>query len=213
MIRRYNAGEDVSPKDIINSLTRLALTLALRCSTKYKHKRDELRSVAFLELVESVHRFLKKDLSERDLNIGGYVSKNISLAMRRFLRTDSLIAVPSGSIDYLYKKGVFDALNVSVINGLSDDRTAESIQRSIMPSTIPRYTFACNQTPETDIREIMDSVLKTEEEKKIVELKLSGYNDREIAEQLGYSTGYIQKRRHELISMLKKELKGYENRI
>jgi DNA-binding CsgD family transcriptional regulator len=179
---------------------------------------SDCEGVALAELVVGVSAFLRKKPSTavdggRDTNIKSYVASRVTFALKRYVRTDNLITVPYGSIHHLIKRGMYDALNVSVKSGLPVDSTSESLFSSLILRLAPRtntsHCVLC--TPETDVRDVMNKVLKTDADKRLVELKIIGCSDKEIAQEIGKSVSYIQKRRHELISLLRKELLSFKS--
>lgn len=201
----YRSG--ASEEQLIFALGRLAISLAFKHAKNKDtlRKWNDIRSVALIALVKGVQKYLALDPSERDDNIGGYVSSQVHFAVKRFISEDHIIRTPSRTIRDRVSKGTYDSMNRVVCTGVSDVESANADLLSVFVNRFTRQrNIAIICTPDTDVRDVLEHVITTigesaDENRRLMELKIIGCSDEEIAVDLGRSRQWVQLRRKDII--------------
>ena len=188
LVTYYFKHQDQESRDkIIESHMPLALNIASKYIYKRPNKADEIQAEAVAALCKLVTQAKEKMY---DTDITKYLRCNIHGAIATYLRYDNLFALPAGEKCRVYslapkiEKGKEDPDNIAYTN--------ETESSALPPSTDDHLL---------DIFESLECL--THIEKKIILLRVEGYNDPEIAEQLGYTKNRIGQYRKDIGNKLK----------
>lgn len=155
VLESYRAGELGLANKIVMHYLGLALAIACRFGFNFPNKKYEIASEALFLLVKVVQLIQKQETIE---NTSGYVSKYISLGLRKFLKEDTLIRIP--------------------VKSASRKKLAPPVKEtSAEPCAKVEHSF----------NEIISSLNLTILQKEILKLRLENYTDREIGDKLGCS--------------------------
>lgn len=186
LLPRVRAGDIKAKQEMVTGYMRLALTISGLYYAKLKSRRwvDELVDAAMLGVVEGVDRLHKVgDSSHTNPKslVTEYIHKYISL----MLEDDKFIRIPDRT--QLNREGR-GAEQIQEFSKVSDADTNDCILNSRM-------------SPDADLAELdnlIDSIIETEMEAKIVSLRREGYKDDEIGSVLGVSQQAVQVIRQDL---------------
>jgi len=120
-------------------------------------KKDDIISIAYLTLI----RCVKERATMYNDNLGARINRKVRFAVLRFLIEDQAVFVP--------------ACTKKSINVISLSNGEEEIQ------------IASRETISIDLKERLEKVAHTDLDRKIIDLRIQGYRDHEIAEQTGYT--------------------------
>lgn len=176
--------------------------------------RDDLGEYALYALVRAIDSFLRNG---RDGNIDPYITYVVRHEIKRMLFEDRTITISKVTAWRHRKKGTFEKLNALVYSetvGHSDDRNSEGSEqldlliKRLSPKVAMKLTV--NQEPILELREVIDKVLNSTddpaESRLILELRIQGYTDKEVAKTIDRSKAYVAKRRSELLHLIKMEI-------
>lgn len=209
---------------LIAALLRLTLHLSAKWANKYPTKSDDIAGVALLTLVTAVDSFLllryqawlrrQTDLKDgltpqvsTDNNIAGYVSYRINRAVGKYVSEDRMIRVPQRTIQDRVQKGTIDSLNMSV--------NAEGVnaEGGLLETLIERlqgrnavYGLWAFSTPETEVRDQLEVIFSDAVDRRIMELRILGFDDNEIGTDLSLDASVITEKRLAIQRELRKAL-------
>lgn len=202
MVEKCGSNDVKGKQQIVEACLRLALSVASLYAAKYPSKKEDLPSVALLSLTKAVDRFFR--IERYNNNIRGYIMTCLCNNIKDYIVQDCLIRIPTRTFFDNLEKGTLDALNVSVktCHGMTD---AIDILHDLVCRLTPRkvVNLTVNMDPEVDVREILELVLNTDENRRIIELKIIGCSDIEIAKDLKRSKSYITSKRSDLVHKIK----------
>ena len=165
-----------SREELINGHLRLIMKLASIYSNWQPHKAKDILSVALVALIEAVD-----SRSEvKDGNLGAWISSKVQFAIRDYLGSDHVIPIPKTSYHRHKELGLIRtpvSLDCTVDHSIVDEDTITS--NRIQPEARPEVSI--------ELRDILSQLPADGLESKIIILRMQGFNDREVAEQLGYT--------------------------
>lgn len=166
VLPRLLKGEHRAKNLAIRMHMRLAITLAAR-QRRYRHSDPDLIPEAFLALTEAVKRIAEGCLTQEKKNVTGYITAYIAGRLKRFYIKNRLAYVDPKTYHKLQKKGkTFSGII------LMSDKLAK-IERAERPDQ-----------DNSDLMEIVTACIRTPEEKQMLELRMQGFNDIQIAERM-----------------------------
>lgn len=185
---------------IVESLLRLAFSVATLWAAKYVQKKDDITGVALLALVKAVDRFFV--IPNHDKSIQPYVVAKIGWALKDYLAEDHLIRIPACSVFKHIEAGTIEAINNNT------KITTLDIIQEIIGRLSPRKvsSLAVEGGSNYDVRDIMDVVLQNDEDKRFMTLKVVGCSEKEIAADIGKSVSYVYQHKNQLIHKIKLRL-------
>lgn len=155
---------EIERNQVIESQLRLTLTIASMYASKYPNKSDELVSDALLSLVKAVNRYPKVAQTN---NIGGYVYRTISNDLKQAVLRNRLIPIPAST---LYRKKLN---NIDIISILDTHQV---------------------QTDRVEERDFLNVVFKSDEDRKILKMRVARYTGKEISDELKVKVSYVWKK-------------------
>ena len=177
LLVRLSAGDDVV-NDVIMMEIGLANKLAHRFRVSYPSKQMDITSVALLALVRGVNA-LRGEIEAQDIE--PYLNIRIRTAITTFLSIDKLIPIPRGSQWTAAQRGDhFDEPSVFNISNTGEDGSDYEISDNSY----------CEMIAGNELREQVDCILD-EQEKEILEARLTGLSLIQIAEARGCSPQYV----------------------
>ena len=180
---------------------------------RFRHLFDDLYGEGILALTQAVNSFAESDADKPT----GYIVSAIDYALKNYVDTECGHGLMSrrtvqrrrASDDSLPQQLPFDVAEPPTelwngANGRIDRKQAEldslgpkrRVSRADARQVI-RETVVDSQ-PDSDIREMILALCESEQEKEIVRLRIEGYTDKEIGEQLGISRQTVGRRRDEI---------------
>jgi RNA polymerase sigma factor (sigma-70 family) len=146
---------------VIESQIRLTLTIASMYVSRFPNKSDELVSDALLSLVKAVNRYPKIATTN---NISAYVHKTVWNDLKQAILKNRLIPIPSTTINR--KK----LTNIDVI---------DIVDRGYTPVN------------KVDEKDFLNVVFKSDEDRKILKMRVARYTGKEIADELRVKVSYV----------------------
>lgn len=209
MVSKCDENDVKCQQQIVEANLRLALSIATLSAAKFPRKRDDIGGVALLSLVKAVKRFF--EIKDHDLSIRPYIVTYVGNRLKDYLAQDNLIRMPARTYFDKVEKSTIDALNSSVETGTNG---AEVIIQEIVSHLITRpkdydEVLAVNMDSEFEVREIMELVLNTDEDRRILELKIVGCTDKEITVDLlktlakKRSVSFVRNKRTDLVEHIR----------
>lgn len=182
---------------IIEAKLRHALSLGSLHAAKHRNRTEEIGSLSLFHLVKGVHIFIdnyyQPDVTAEHLN--KYLTTHIYYAVRRSLIEDRLIRVPSTMVD----------LAVNETNSYCDPKALD-ILNILIKRLSPRCEIAYENTPDVDLRDVIEAVLTSDEERRILELRIIGCSDREVGETIQRSVSFVTTQRNRILHSIRMEL-------
>lgn len=175
-VQRFRSGDSSVRDELIISLIPTALTIASRVSRKNPRRADDLISTALYHLVLSVDAFPAVGI---DNNIAAYVAKRVKCETLSCLSEHSVVKKRT-----LFRKLKKGEIVESIFEILESDRVVDDCQY------------------DTDKRDFIE-VMFNKEEIKILQYRLDGYTNEEIAKIVNVSESYVQNRVQEIQRVLK----------
>lgn len=184
LLIRLSAGNDVVNEVIVHEMS-LAQKLAHKYRILFPYKKYDITSVALLALVRGVHELCGEVPAE---DIEKFLNTRIRTAIITYLSKDKLIPIPRGSQYDATQHG--EPIIPSKIFRIDSESTdAESGHHTGSTYEISDTTY-CEMMAGIELREHFDCVLN-EQEKQILEDRLRGLSQTEIAIGWGCTPQYI----------------------
>lgn len=209
-VSALRAGDFSHRQQIIKSHMRFAMSIVSSFATP--QRADDLVGEALCALTQAVewcgpHLNEDGELCEsrlHDNNITPYIASTIRRFLRDFIENDRAVYMPGRTFRKKAAAGEIDASGkntdpvlVSVVSVrllvVADDHTMDSgddvvHRRSSIPFTTPE---AKREEPSMEFIEALTLAVRTEDERKVIDLRKQGYKYREIAEQTGLSQSTV----------------------
>lgn len=125
-------------------------------------------------------------------NIKSYLMSYVRTAVSDFIYASNIVPMPGRTARLKNEDGTRKFLS----------RKTDTFQEENTPGVVDEHQ------EETEMRDLMDVLKLSSREKRVVELRLEGLIDLEIAERMGFSRTEIQRIRLSIGAKLKKLLKG-----
>jgi DNA-directed RNA polymerase specialized sigma24 family protein len=160
--------------DVVESQMRLTLTIASMYLSKYKHDQEELVSDALFSLVKAVNRFRLAAATDPDgSNIQAFINRTIWLDLKKAVLKQHLIPIPSTVLHQKLRDGTLQQADVVSILG------DEEVYRQH------------NHENETDTLDLVNVVIKCDEQRKVLRMRVAKYEGQEIADELKVKVTYV----------------------
>jgi RNA polymerase sigma factor (sigma-70 family) len=170
-VQRLKSGSYEARDALIESHVPLVLAIAKNYLNRFPNLREEIISVAKENLSRKIEKIRLGESLTSNNNIGAFINKSTSLAIRHFLREQMLRSQRKNILnEYFQRKAPSLVFN-------------EALTRLV-------------------IDEIMGSQLFSDLEKRLIELRIQGYTDEEIAEQMHMSQQRVCRVRNQLKNRL-----------
>ncbi len=197
LARSYRNGEDVRDL-LITSNIPLALSIASVYARRDRKRADDYGGDAMLELIEAVDAYKDKGYDD---NIRAYIHFRIWWKLKYVAFEDRLIKVPHTTAKKKFAKGTFERFD-SV-------QDIEPLLR--LDTTKIRSIMVDDNTLEIDDEDIRLIELSVQEDRELIELRLQGCTDDEIARAMNLEPRYVSRRRNEIMSKLNLIYRRLEN--
>lgn len=171
--RLRNNELNISEKEqLFLSYLRLAIFIVSQYASQEPNRIHDMVSEAMLGLQLSI---IKAPEQMTDNNFTNYCSAKIHSRVRRWIEIDHLFKMPVRTYNHKRAKNI--EIHEPIILSINDLETKVGKTREI----------PVRKTRLKEIREMLEASVKTEIEKKIIDLRECGYKDSEIAIKLGCS--------------------------
>jgi len=195
-------GDTKAFQTLVQSKIRHAL--AIGASFDYPN-RDDLGEFALYALVRAIDSFIRNG---KDTNLDPYITFVVRKEVGRALFEERIIRLNKTTAWRHKKKGTFDKLNVMVGSFTEVQEEIVTLVKSLSPKVAMKLVV--NQDPDLDLRDSINRVIASsdnpEEMQQILELRIRGCSDEEVAKQIDKSKSYVALRRNELLYNIQKEL-------
>lgn len=207
LVQKLRDGDDSVKHSIIEGHMRLAMSIVAEFATPFRA--DDLVGEALLGLTQAVewsgpHTIDGVDHPSRlhDNNITPYIASTIRRFLRDFISTDRSVFMPGRTFRAKAAAGEInpdgdnvDAAIVGVVRlqllVIAEDPRAEGDGDGVpdrphlnTPFTVPQ---ARQEEPSLEFSDALTLAVRTEDERRVIELRKQGFKYREIAEQIGLS--------------------------
>jgi RNA polymerase sigma factor (sigma-70 family) len=182
LVIKLKSGEPVGPK-IIEGHIKLAMAIVGRYYGRTRNSADDLVGAALYGLCQAVEWAPKR---LHDHNITPYIVSTIHRHISDHIEQNHLVRIPRETYKNLRETGSVVPLPIDKNRDLDifiDDEEYEYVDR-----VTPVHK---DDTPQIIIDEIRSSLMLTDFEDKMLDLKLKGFTYREIADRLGSSFQWI----------------------
>lgn len=203
LVEQARKGDNEARGKLIEAKLRHAFGIAARlCWIQHNRNPDDLVELTPFYLVKCIDAFLR---NEKHDNIDKYVTVYMFHTLKRALFEDKIIRIPKSTVDDQVREGMFDSLNVSV-------QTEAVVLHSLVDLLILRLSpkvrtnLTVNTESDLDLWDTIYSLLEDDEEHRILELKIIGCSDKEIATEIQKSPSYVAKKRCKILHSIKMEL-------
>jgi DNA-directed RNA polymerase specialized sigma subunit len=171
LVKGLRDGDLSTHGEIIEGHIKLAITIAGRYIRICPRKSEELVSESMFGLMYAVKKAQEKMIDD---NVTSWIASCCHRFAQRFLISDNVIRVPPTSAK---RCGI-----IVIVTRLTVDVTTASTG------------------PLCDFMDMIESCAKTDFDRKILDLRIQGYNDKEIGESLGVSQQHVSKMRDKMRS-------------
>lgn len=189
LLERLLKGEDV-----VSVVVMSQLKLVFQVAASFDHyNKDELFSVVIDGVYLSIEKYMESRQRRRKEE---HLVENHARAFRSFL----VKWVRSYILDF-----ICDSKPVPV------PRQTLHKHKELLPSVeqyVDQGYRRCDGQTELDVREIVQLMCSHPADRMIIQLKLEGYNNAEIAKRIGYSPAFITGRQNKLEAALRQILKN-----
>jgi DNA-directed RNA polymerase specialized sigma subunit len=206
LITYARCGDPDARTRLIESKLGHALSIAKRMPAP---NREDVTELALYHLPRCIDSFLRNFHP----NLDPYVTFVLPLEIRRSLYKEQRISDKTYQTAWRHKKaGIFDNLNQTVESVACESHDLDLM--NVLTSRLTRNVSAqliVDQTPDFDLRELVERAITRsddpDESRTILELRISGYTDREVAARLDRSVSYIAARKAALLHSIKMGIK------
>jgi len=220
LYQRIRSGDTAAVAEMIERnmpLVKSRVTLFLTDYRRFRHLRDDLTGEGFLALTEAVNSFAGKDIGKPT----GYIVSAIDCSLSKYVDSETGSGLMSGRTVQRRrsrKQPLPQQLPIDVAEPPAHlwRNASGRIERKQIDSDSDYDSFGRpSKTSHTDAEQfinrfenddatgsdLLDSILaccECEEDETIVRLRIKGYNDEEIGEQIGLSRQTVNRRRKEI---------------
>lgn len=202
LITLARCGDIDARNRLIESKLGHAMRIACNCVT---HNTEDSAELALYHLTRCIDSFLRN----MHPNLDAYITFVLSKEVRKALYEESQTIKKSYQTAWRHRKaGVFDGLNFAVN---SHDYTGDDLDlvNTLYTRLSPKIAakLIVDQSPDSDLRDVIEKVIAEsddpQESRLIIELRIRGCTDQEVAEQTGKSKAYIAARRAALLHSIR----------
>ena len=201
VVERLVAGDKDAEHEIIMEYMPLAEAVAKKFACRFRHKADDIYAQAYYGLCHGTHLAVT---SLYDEHIVPYLYRMIWGSVKKFIDRDHLIPIEPTA----FKKKVQAILEkdpnanpasfVPLILTYEEGDAYRDQNQNVASSSVTDWTrhadaFAIYDNPHFLYVDFLDHLKLTEQERRIVDLKVAGMRLREIGEVLGCSKQYVGK--------------------
>ncbi len=189
--------------------SKLGHALAIACGIA-SINREDVAELALYHLTRCVDSFIRNFHPNLDAYVTFVLRKEIQ---RSLFEEQKTIKMTYQTAWRHRKEGIFDGLNFAVESydyNNDDTDLLETLITRLSPKVAAKLIV--DQSPETDLREIIEKVIARSdnpaESRLIIELRIRGCTDREVSEATGKSVSYIAARRAALLHSIRMEIES-----
>jgi hypothetical protein len=202
LVSEARKGSESARNKLIEGKLRHSLAIASLLAHRYPYKADDLSELAPFYTVKCVDAFLR-NINHTDLN--AYTTTYMYHTLRRAIYEDKIIKIPKTTAERHIAEGTFDSINVSVdTEGSVNQDLLDVLIHRLSPKVWTNLTVNCDST--LGLWDLIHSVLEGDEERRILELRIIGCSDREVAATIDRSISYVAKKRSKILHSIKMEL-------
>ena len=202
LVRLARDGDIEARNKLIEGKLKHALALASLVAANYPLKADDLAELAPYALVKCVDSFLRNGYDD---GIDRYVTSYMIRSLNRLVFEDRIIRIPQQTAYRHTQNGMFDSLNISVLTqGNVNHTLVDILVMSLSPKVQTNLTV--NMNSDLDVWESINNVLEDDEERRILELRIIGCTDKEVALDIKKSISYVAQKRTKILHSIKMEL-------
>jgi DNA-directed RNA polymerase specialized sigma subunit len=182
-------------QEIAESFIHLALAIAGRYATPTRRKLDDFVSCALFGIVNALNKAKEK---LQDDNLKAWIIGNIHGFCKRFRTMDHIHRVPQTTNSNRKRQGkeIIPFKATVLFSELEYDKSSETSESGIDNKKI-FFDIADkhDEIAESDVRELLYRVCDDEVDRQIIDLRIEGYVDQEIADILQRSLIFVYRRR------------------
>lgn len=169
LITKLLTGDLSAVEELVRGHLRLAIHIAGQYAAYTKNKAHDLVSEAILAIIIACHAIADGEVTD-DTNYPGYIIVQIHSRLSRYLEKDHLIPVPRATVRL--KKSQGEVLKAPTREHSEFDKEYSHLT-----------TF--------EIKDVLDTVIRNDLERQIIDLRSQSMVDREIADVLKISVSKI----------------------
>jgi hypothetical protein len=209
LVTLARCGDYDARLQLIESKLGDAVSIGMRIGKKIANPQDAVE-LALYHLPRCVDSFLRN----YHPNLDAYVTFVISREVQRSSFEESRTICMTYQTAWRHRKaGVFDNLNFNV-ESYDYNREDSDLLDTLVTRMSPRIAnrLIVDQSPDSDLRDVITKVVtesdNPEESKRIIEYRILGFTDKEVANTIDKSVSYVATRRVALLHSIKVELES-----
>lgn len=191
-------------EEISKSFIRLALSVANRYAGGNSNKADDYASAGLFGIVWALEHAVEKlneyHVNEPDVSASTHLSKWVSSCINRYIKEfrwkDHVVVVPQKAATKARSEGK-DILVTTITGHTAPVNSSHDQLRKRKRSYTPEYeqkAYIKDSTKLAEVKELLELSVNDERDALIIQMRLEGYTDTEIAEHIGISCQAVSKR-------------------